>query len=205
MTSPELWTALPAPAPPRARSGRWIGYPAVLTPVALIGGWTVAAALWPGYSSLSSTISALAATNAPHRWIMTLGFVVTGSCLLLIAAGLRPARWLGRLVLAGAGVAVLTIAAQPLPDHGQVHSAAAFVAFTALACWPVLAATRTGPRLLSPAWAVPVSAVGLMLVVLLERYPSLGGAGGLLERVLAGAEVLWVCAGTLACRRPAWR
>ena len=205
MSSPQVWTASPTPTPRGPRWPRWIGYPAVAAPVALIGAWTVAAALRPGFSSLSSTVSALAATDAPHRWIMTLGFVVSGCCLVLIAAGLRPVRWLARLVLAGAGVAVLTVAAQPLPGHGQVHSAAAFVAFTALACWPLLAASRVGPRLLSPAWGLPVSVVGLVLVVLLERYPSMDGAGGLLERVLAGAEVLWVCAVTLACRRAAWR
>lgn len=199
MSAREVWTAPPPSPTITSRTGRWLTLPAVLAPVALIGGWSVAAALRPGFSSRTGTISDLAATTAPHRWIMTLGFVITGVCLVSIAAGLRPARWPGRLVLAVAGIGVLAVAAQPLPGHAAAHSAAAFLSFTALAGWPILAATGRGPRVLSVTCALPVTVAGLILVALLEQSPSVAGIG-LVERVLAGGGVLWASLVALRCR-----
>ena len=53
---------------------------ATLAVVALVGGWTWAAAVQPGgFDSGSESISALAASGTPHRWIMTTALVLTGS------------------------------------------------------------------------------------------------------------------------------
>jgi uncharacterized protein DUF998 len=68
---------------------RWVIGSSGLAPVALIGGWTWAAALQgPGYDSLRDTISALAARDATDRGVMTAGLAVLGLCHLATAAGL---------------------------------------------------------------------------------------------------------------------
>ncbi|MGH3546350.1 MAG: DUF998 domain-containing protein, partial [Mycobacteriales bacterium] len=93
----------------------WTLLPAVAAPVVLIGGWTLAAAVFPGpFDQLTQTISALAARDAPNRWLMTTVLAVVGVCYLLTAWGLREAAVPGRLLLAAGGVATCVVAAVPL-------------------------------------------------------------------------------------------
>src|SRR5947209_5157235 len=117
----------------------WAVLSSALAPVLLIGGWTLAAARQgPGFSSVRDTISALAGRAATDRWLMTVALVGVGVCHLATAAGLRPAAPAGRVILAIGGVATLVVAAFPVPAAGisRPHTAAAWLAFTALAVWP---------------------------------------------------------------------
>ena len=75
----------------------WAVVSASVAPIALIGGWTLAATRQPaGYDPVRDTISALAARHAADPWIMTAGLAVLGACHVVTAAGLtdvgRPAR-----------------------------------------------------------------------------------------------------------------
>ena len=66
---------------------------ATLALVALVGGWTWAAAAQPGgFDSGAESISALAASGTPHRWIMTTALVLTGLAHLVTAWALVPAQ-----------------------------------------------------------------------------------------------------------------
>ena len=87
--------------------------------VSLVGGWTWAAGLQTGFDSRAETISALAASATPHRWVMTSALVVTGLAHVVTAWALGDARRGGRLALAGAGVATLAVAALPLPSRAE--------------------------------------------------------------------------------------
>ena len=52
-----------------------------VAPVALIGGWSLAASRQPAsYHAVEETISALAAHGATDRWIMTAGLALLGLC-----------------------------------------------------------------------------------------------------------------------------
>ncbi|MGQ0840213.1 DUF998 domain-containing protein [Actinokineospora sp.] len=163
---------------------RWAVASATLAPVALIGGWTVAAARRPDeFDQVRDTISALAAIGAHERWVMTAGIAVTGVCHLVTAAGLTGARPAGRVLLAAGGVASVLVAALPLPVAG--HAPAAGVAFGALSAWPLFARTP-GSR-----------AAGVVLLAALAGFGvtlSQDAYVGLAERVLAGAQVLWPAA-----------
>lgn len=173
----------------------WTPVSAAVAPVALIGGWTLAASRRSDFDSTRDTISALAAVDAPQRWIMTAGLTVTGVCHLLTAAGLTPAQWPGRYLLAAAGVASLGVAVFPLPsEHGScaAHTISATSAFVALSLWPALAARASGG--LDPLgrpvcyWAsgVLITALGVFAVSLGQgRYV------GFTERVAARSQVLW--------------
>jgi hypothetical membrane protein len=168
---------------------RWILVSALLAPVAMIGGWTAAAAVQPGgYSSLRQTISALAGYGAQDRWIMTAGLALLGLCHVVTASGLTSARPAGRVLLALGGLATATVSTLPLPVNGPAtaHSVTAGIGFVALALWPLFAA-RSGDVVVSAAASV------VMLGLLAAFIGQLGGSAyiGLGERLLAGAESLW--------------
>jgi hypothetical protein len=175
---------------------------AVLAPVFLIGGWTVAAARQPaGFSPTRDTISALAGLGATDRWLMTAGFVGTGFCHLGTALALRPAALAGRLGLAVGGAATVALAAFPVPAVGSstAHGLVAGAALTALALWPAVSWRRGAHRpVQSWPWALspgPAVAATVGLLALLGWFTAqLTGDGaliGLTERFAVGGQVLW--------------
>jgi len=166
---------------------RWVLLPALMAPIALIGGWTVAAGRQPaGYSSTQDTISALAALDARDRWIMTVGIAILGCCYLAMAIGLPALALLGRRTLAVGGVATLLVAVfpLPLPAHGPI----ALTAFVAMSIWPALSN--------APSRAVSVGATAVMLGLLAWFFQALQQheLAGLSERALAGCQSLWPAA-----------
>ncbi len=163
---------------------RWVLVSAGLAPLALIGGWSLAAARQPPtYDPVRDTISALAAHGATDRWIMTAGLAVLGVCHLVTAGGLAEAGRGGRVLLAAGGVATAAVAALPQPTAAHVPAAA--VGFVALALWP--AASRVpGRRAAVVATGVLLALLGWLAVELVH-----GELLGLSERLLAGAEAFW--------------
>ena len=161
----------------------WIAVPAIVGPVALIGGWSVAQTHQPrGYDPVRDTISALAARPATDAWIMTAGLALLGLCYLITAVGLTPAGPAARTVLALGGFATVAVAAMPQPAAG--HVPAATVGFLALAAWPAL--------LIGPSRRIGVALSAGLLIALIWLGIELrsGDLLGLSERVLAGAESL---------------
>ena len=165
---------------------------AVVAPLALIGGWTVAAVLQPaGYRHRHPTISDLAAAGARYPAVMTVAFLLTGCALISIA---RSLRWLApgarRVVMVG-GAAVVVVGLVPVTTLALAHSVAAAVAFIAMAIWPALSLRKGGARPFPVAW-VATATVGwtvLLLIVLLAPEMSYVGV---FERVLAGTEIVVV-------------
>lgn len=167
-----------------------------MAPVALIGGWTVAAALQRGgFDQVTGTISALAARDADHREVMTAALAALGVCHLTTAAALRSAGLPARLLYGIGGAATVLVAAFPLPaddGHSAAHTAAAAVAFGTLAAWPALV-RRPADRV---AAGVLLGLVGWFAVELIG-----GGAQvGLSERVAAGAQAIWPLIAVLRSR-----
>lgn len=176
-------------------------------PVLLVGGWTVAAELRPGqFDQVRQSVSALAASGAPDRWVMTLAFALVAACYIITALALRPAATPGRLMLIAAGVAGLVVAVSPEPSNGQFagrHALAAAAGIALLAVWPV-AASRPGPGI---PWALrPRLALGAVatIVVLLGWFvlevTTGGGELGLAERALGVVQVFWPLVVVLSCQ-----
>ena len=163
---------------------RWVPFSATLAPVALIGGWTVAATRQPpAYDAVRDTISALAAHGAHDRWVMTTGLVVLGGAHVATALGLTEARPVARVLLGVGGVSAALVAALPQPSAG--HFPVATTSFVALAVWPAFADLpdrRSG-----------LLASGGLAALLAWLGTEIGGGPllGLSERVVAGAEALW--------------
>ncbi len=169
---------------------------ALVAPVSLVLGWTWAAAAQPGsFDATEQTISALAAADAPHRWIMTGALVLTGAGHVVTALALSAARRAGRAVLAAGGLATLAVAAFPLPSRtgtGAAHAVAATAAFLLLGLWPWFASREGAGLGLRPvvARAAAAALTAASVLVLLQILLGVGGAG-LTERVLAGSEATW--------------
>jgi hypothetical membrane protein len=172
----------------------WVPFSAGLAPTALIGGWMVAAARQrDGFDQVSGTISALAASGADDRGVMTTALVVLGGSHIATAAGLEEAAIAGRVVLAVGGVTAVLVAVFPQPSSG--HLPAATVSFVALALWPAFSGlpTKTGGR-----WAT----IGLLaLLGWLALELDEGHLLGLSERIVAAAEALWPFAVVLVLLR----
>ena len=158
MPEPTSEPSTTSPAPtvgPRAAGAEPVGRPrtavmsATVAVLALVGGWTWAAAVQSGgFDARAESISALAASGTPHRWIMTTALVLTGLAHLVTAWALVPARRPGRVLLAAGGVATLAVAAFPLPSRtgsSAVHTAVATLSFALLAVWPWFAARPRRP------------------------------------------------------------
>lgn len=161
----------------------WVIVSSTAAPVALIGGWSVAASRQSsGYDQVRDTISALAARGATDRWIMTAALAVLGLCHIATAGGLTEIGVAARAVLALGGAATVSVAALPQPNAGHVPAAA--LGFLALALWAALSEVP-GPR-------VRVAMAVLLLLLLGWLVVELHGGNlvGLSERMLAGAEAL---------------
>jgi hypothetical membrane protein len=167
---------------------------AAAAPVLLAGGLVFAEQRQQSaYSPIRDTISALAAEGATDRWIMTSALAGLGACYVVTAAGLRPARPTGRTVLAVGGVATVLVATFPQPAHGNsvAHTVAATVAFTTLAAWPLLTASRRSRAPLLTPWASGAAAVVMLGLVAWFALELHGSHRGLAERAAAGAQALW--------------
>jgi hypothetical membrane protein len=186
----------------------WGAISAVAAPVLLIGGWTVAAGLQPGFDPVADTVSALAAIGATDRWVMNLVFVLVGVCYILTALALRSAKTVGRMTLIAGAIAGMLVAANP--EHaggfGSVpHFVFASLGFAGLTLWPA-AAARKGPEVpwgLRSAPAVAAVAVQFALLAWFGTELILaGGQVGLAERVMGAAQATWPLAVVLSCYLP---
>ena len=162
---------------------------------ALVGGWTWAALQQPsGFDSVRESISALAAVETPHRWIMTSALVITGLAHIGSAFMLPGLRNAGRWVLGGAGVATLGVALLPLPSRSESslpHVVVAALSFVLLAVWPWFAAGDSDAPLLRRRVARPASVLLLLLVASLTLGNRAGMPFGAHERIVAGLLALW--------------
>ena len=172
----------------------WVS--ATAAPVALIGGWTLAATRQPeAYDATHDTISALAAHGADDRWLMTAALAVVGGCHVVTAYGFEEAAPLGRVLLGLGGVATGLVAVFAEPS--EAHFPVATASFVLLAVWPAASGVPT-PR---AGWV----AAGAMSALLAWFGTELGGERvGFVERVAAAAESLWPLAAVAltARRRP---
>ena len=185
----------------------WGVVSAAAAPVLMIGGWTLAASLQPGYNPVADTVSALAAPGATDRWVMTLTFLLVGGCYIVTALALRPAGAAGRLILIAGALAGLLVAANPEhpgDPYPIPHIIAASAGFAGLVTWPAGAWRRGSavPWGLRP--AVAATAVGVLFALVLWFGAELilgAGQVGLAERVAGGAQAVWPLAVVVSCRR----
>jgi Protein of unknown function (DUF998) len=174
---------------------RWVFLSALAAPIVLLSSATLAAAAGaPTYSAVNQTMSVLAGTGRA-KWIMTTGFVVSASCLIVTAAGLRILRPVPRAALATAGLCGLTVAAAPVSTNQATgaHLAATAVGVTVLAIWPALTTCDgpVAPSVCRTPWALSATAVMCGLLAGMYYQTRNGLYLGLAERAVLCTEMLW--------------
>ena len=183
----------------------WGVVTAAAAPILLVTGWTIAARLQPeGFDSVTQTISALAAEDASHRWVMTTAILGTGVAQIATAVALRPAERRGRVLLAAGGVCTLLVGLFPLPagdGESTAHAIAAAGSFGLLAVWPLLSWQRGSGVPWGVRRGVAITAgCGLAIATgLFFRDAVAGGANiGLTERAAAVLLNVWPVAVTVS-------
>jgi predicted phosphodiesterase/uncharacterized membrane protein (DUF441 family) len=171
---------------------------ALLPFVGLVGGWSLAAALQPAdYDSVSESVSALAATSTPHRWVMTTGLLLAAVGWLGVAALSRLPRP-ARALMAVGGLGTLAVVLAPMASRSEsnaVHVVFAVLTFVVLSLWP---AWSTPPPPGAP-WPqrrrTALAATGvLVLLTVALLLPAVTGSAtfGLWERLLLAAQSTWL-------------
>lgn len=191
----------------------WWGYAAsVLGPLIIIAGWTVDADMQPvPFDAVHRSISALASVGMPHRWVITLALIATGTCLMITGLALRPAPRLGRVLLMTGGASTILIAVYPQPrgTGSLTHEAFSLIGLVAMTIWPV-AAIRRDPGALPGLRRRPARIATVVLLVIMAWFcvelfngPQLG----LAERTVTTYQAIWptlvVLSGLAARRSPA--
>jgi hypothetical membrane protein len=187
----------------------WAVVTALLTPVILVAGWLIAGALQPAsYSPMQQTMSVLAGHSGADRWVMTVAFVLVGSCQIATGAGLIAVRMPARILLILTGLSTLGVAATPEPVTGPTprHLAFAVSCVATTAVWPVLIARRTpGQSWILSAYGCATATVifaGLSCWLLIAARNGAGDLG-VVERLTATVQCLFPPVVALALRRTA--
>jgi hypothetical membrane protein len=159
-------------------SVRLVRRPAIVSSITAFVVFTVSTvisqALVPGFDSVRQTISELAADDAPTHVLMTIAFVLSGTCHL-VTAYFTPAIGLpGRIALAIAGVTSWGVAYFSLPTAAatsQPHRVAAIAGFVIFTFWLLLGMRRSTayPLIVRPRLVIPISIV-LSIVSLVFLY-----------------------------------
>ncbi|HYN30706.1 MAG TPA: metallophosphoesterase [Dermatophilaceae bacterium] len=187
---------------PGAGRSRLAVLAAAVAPTALLLGSAWAAALQPaGYDAARDSVLALAAADAPHRWVMSTALLVAGAALAATAAALPAVPRRGRLTLALAGVGVGATAFLPQPDRSETSAAQAVawaVALGLLAAWPWAATRRDAPGPLSPRVGIAATLVlgALVATMVVAQATGAVAPAGLAGPGPAGAAGAATPAGT---------
>jgi hypothetical membrane protein len=186
-------------------------------PIAFTIAWLLGGLVQDEYSVRQEDISALAALDAQHAWIMITGFVLLGVGTVALAAGLAstlryPSAVIGSvlLMIAGIGLAVAGLArndcSSELPAcaarvdagevswHHQVHDNVSLIIFLALIAAPLVFARAFGRddrwRPLR-SYSILTGLLGFALLVL-YMIASAGTWNGLVQRVFVSVLFLWI-------------
>lgn len=172
---------------------------AVIGPIQVVLGFTIAQALWPEFDPVKRTISDLAANDSPVQVLMTSFFYLGGSLSFLVAGWARSLAMPGRVVIALAGLATYGLAfyATPSQDSFSIeHRIFATISFVLSAAWPLFAMRldKRYPWILRPAGALMGTALltGSALIFLASWTDPNAAMTGVWERLIAVGQTWYL-------------
>lgn len=170
---------------------------AVLGPVQSVLGWSVSAALWPGYDPVVQTISELASPESPVRYLQSSFFILGALIDIVVALKFtviaKPARVL--IFLGGLATIGLTVFPTPLVGVSEPHRVFATISFVIFSIWPVFGMRfgREWPPIVRPlASIVGTLVLGAIAFAFLSVWtnPEIHTAG-LWERVVTTSQAIY--------------
>ena len=176
----------------------------VVGPAAFVGAWVVGAIRTPGYSSVDTAISRLAAVGASTRPLMTAGMVTFGVALPVFSRALR-AEFRDAVAVSAivAGGGTLGVAALPLDVSHSIdvaHGVAATIAYLGTAGMPALALRTLRRRGNTSAAALSLGVAAISAASLVAT--TVGPAHGFFQRLgLTVADVWMVTVALTLLRR----
>lgn len=178
---------------------------AVVGPVQVVLGFTIAQALWPEFDAAKKTISDLAADDSPVQMLMTAFFYFGATLSFLVAGWAKSFAPAGRAVIALAGLATYGLAFFTTPSqdsYSVAHRVFATISFVLSAAWPIFAMRfdRRYPWILRPAGAIlgTVLLTVSALIFLASWTDPNATMTGVWERVIAVSQtwylamVIWI-------------
>lgn len=200
------------------RLRRVLGACAVAGPILFAAASLVASSVQNVYSPRREDISALAALDAQHAWIMIAGIVLLGLSIvglgLGLVGGIRNGRsaLIGEILLVLTGLAFVTagvarndcsselesckkrVTAGDVSWHHKVHDVVGFAALLLLVIAPfVLArAFRTDSRWINLRRYSLITGVLALALALMVGGETFSGWNGLLERALVAVTFVWI-------------
>jgi hypothetical membrane protein len=195
----------------------WLGRLAVAGPIAFTLAWLVGGLVQDEYSVRQEDISALAALDAQHAWIMIAGFLLLGVGTVALAAGLAstlkyPSARVGSvlLMIAGIGIALAGLArndcssellvcavrvdAGEVSWHHKVHDTVSLFVFLALIAAPLVLARAFGRDNRWRALRTYSIVTGVLGFVLLVLYVIEAGGtwNGIIQRFFVSVLFVWI-------------
>jgi len=170
---------------------------AVLGPIQSVLGWSLSAALWPGYDPITQTISELASPESPVRYLQSSFFLLGALIDIIVALQFKviakPARVL--FFLGGLATIGLTIFPTPLVGVSEPHRVFATISFVIFSIWPVFGMRfgRQWPPIVRPlASIVGTLVLGAIAFAFLSVWtnPEIHTAG-LWERVVTTSQAIY--------------
>jgi hypothetical membrane protein len=197
---------------------RVLGWCAVAGPVLFTAAWLVAGSVQDVYSPRREDISALAALDAQHAWIMIAGIVALGLSLMALGLGIVGAiedgrgATVGAILLVVSGLAFVVagfarddcsselrackerVKAGNVSWHHQVHDNVGIAVFLVLVLAPLLLARafRRDNRWRDLRRYSLVTGALTLVSLLIFGGDSFAGWNGLAERVLIAIPLVWV-------------
>ena len=179
------------------QGSRLLLFLAVLGPVQSVLGWSLSAALWPGYDPITQTISELASPESPVRYLQSSFFLLGALIDIIVALQFKviakPARVL--FFLGGLATIGLTIFPTPLVGVSEPHRVFATISFVIFSIWPVFGMRfgRQWPPIVRPlASIVGTLILGAIAFAFLNVWtnPEIHTAG-LWERVVTTSQAIY--------------
>lgn len=130
--------------------------------------WTISSYFFPGYDSVSQSLSELAADDSPVRWVVRGSLIVQAGIILLLASYAKLIAPTGRIFLTLAAIFLILSALVPSPSQtvfSVTHRMFSFLAFAFSCLWPAFASSATFTGIFSKIRGFQISLIFALLTL----------------------------------------
>lgn len=130
--------------------------------------WTVSSYFFPGYNSVTQSLSELAADDSPVRWVVRLSLITQAIAMICVSNFSKHFALAGRRILTLAAIFLALTALVPSPSqsvYSPTHRILSFLAFALSCLWPAFASSRKFEGLIARETGIRIAVFFLMLTI----------------------------------------